>query len=77
MTTNNYYIKIVDVLTPYIGYVMAQGAVNAQCKRNNILPEEITKKDITLLANGMQRALNVFVGSDGARTLTDKIQKIV
>jgi hypothetical protein len=75
--SNNYFNKMVDILTPYIGYIMSQGAINAQCKRIGILPESITKNDIVSLAEGMQKALTVFVGSDGARTLTDKIQKIV
>jgi hypothetical protein len=76
-TFNNlYYNKIVEILSPFIGNIMAQGAVMSQCKKIGISPEKITKGEISKLAEGMKKALVVFVGTDGAQTITERIERI-
>jgi hypothetical protein len=76
-TFNNlYYKQMVDILSPFLGNIMAQGAVMSQCKKIDISPEKITKGDISKLAEGMKKALIVFVGTDGAQSITERITRI-
>ncbi|MBN2807423.1 MAG: hypothetical protein JXR22_12270 [Prolixibacteraceae bacterium] len=76
-TLNNmYYNQIIEILSPFLGNIMAQGAVMAQCKKIGISPEKITKGDISKLAEGMKKALVVFVGTDGALSITERITRI-
>lgn len=70
---NIYAQKIYDIISPFIGDLMAKGAIRSQCKKLNIAEDQIQKRDIPLIAENIRKAMIMFVGSENANTLANKI----
>ncbi len=68
--------KIFDILAPIIGELMSKGAIRSQCNRLGITEDSIQKKDLLQISEGIRKAMMLFVGTDGARQISDRINKI-
>ncbi len=56
---------------------MAVATVKVQCEKLKIKPEELSIPDLPLLAQWVERALIVFVGSNKAAAVANSIKNIV
>lgn len=73
---NMFAQKIFDILAPIIGELMSKGAIRSQCNRLGITEDSIQKKDLLQISEGIRKAMMLFVGTDGARQISDRINKI-
>ncbi|MBP7506272.1 MAG: hypothetical protein KA807_00500 [Prolixibacteraceae bacterium] len=73
---NMYAQKLFDILAPIIGELMSKGAIRSQCNKLGINEETIQKKDLLQIAEGIRKAMMLFVGTDGARQISDRIIKL-
>ena len=71
-----YAQKLFDILAPIIGELMSKGAIRSQCNKLGINEEAIQKKDLLQIAEGIRKAMMLFVGTDGARQISDRIIKL-
>lgn len=73
---NRYAAQIFAILSPLIGELMAKGAIRSQCNRLGITEDGIEKQHIPVLAEGVKKAMTVFVGSEGASQIEKRIRLI-
>lgn len=71
-----YSEKILSVLEPSIGRNMAKSALKIKCKKLGILPEDITGKEVVILADELYEPLRIFAGEEFAKTTTNQIKEI-
>jgi len=74
--TNPLAQKIYSLLAPLIGPLMAESAVRLQAKKAGVTPETITENDLPLIAQEIEKAIRIFVGSDKAREIAAIITNI-
>lgn len=67
-------VKIVNVLAPSVGKMMAESIVSNQCKRMNIKPDQLTSAALPQIAKGVEMGLKIFVGSSKAQEIGKQIQ---
>lgn len=68
--------KIYDLIAPYLGDLMAKGAIRSQCKKIGIDENKIQRHDLPVLAQNMAKAMNLFVGAENAERLANKIKAL-
>jgi len=73
---NIYAKSIFELLSPIIGELMAKGAIRSQCNKLGISEEMIQKKDMATISEGIGKAMMLFIGTEGAKQLVEKIKKI-
>ena len=73
---NQYAQKIYEIIAPVLGDIMAKGALRSQCKKIGISEDSIQQKDIALFSENLKKAMVLFVGSDNASHLANKIKMI-
>jgi hypothetical protein len=73
---NSYAQKIYDIISPVLGDLMARGAIRSQCKKIGINEEMIQYKDIYPISENLKKALILFVGTENAIHLANKISNI-
>jgi hypothetical protein len=67
---------IVDLLTPVIGAGLATSAVTMQCKKMDILPEELNDENIEEFLKKIQKILDIFVGETVSSSIIQDILHI-
>ncbi len=67
--------KIIALLTPGIGKMMAESSLKGQCKHLGIQIEAISPRDLPELAQNISKALVMFVGTDKAKKIEQDILK--
>lgn len=73
---NIYAQSIFELLSPVIGELMSKGAIRSQCNRLGISEEMIKREHVDIIAEGIRKAMLLFVGGDGARQISDRIIKL-
>jgi hypothetical protein len=68
--------KIYSLLAPLIGPLMAESAVRLQAKKAGVTPEMITVDHLPLIAQEIEKAIRIFVGSDKAKEIAAIITNI-
>ncbi len=66
--------KIELYLTPLLGKMMASSTIKVQCKNIGITPDELRTGDLTKLAERVEKALVIFVGSEKAKKTAEVIK---
>jgi hypothetical protein len=74
---NPYAQKIYDLLSPMIGDSMAKSTIKLKTGKLGITEESIKTSDLPILAQEIKRGLVVFLGSDTAEKVADKISKFI
>jgi hypothetical protein len=74
--SNNYALKIYEIISPIVGDILAHGALTSQCRKLNIAPEQIEHEHLGDLGNGFKSALVIFVGSEGAKIISQQIEML-
>lgn len=65
--------QIFDILTMYIGETIARGSIKAQCAKLGILEENIRYEHLSDIADGIRRGLVLFIGTEQAINVANKI----
>jgi hypothetical protein len=68
--------KIVDMLTPLVGAMMANSVITVQAKKMGIDPEKITVAELPQIAERFAGHLKIFVGTEKARLIGESVQKL-
>lgn len=74
--TNRYALKIYEIISPIVGDILAHGALTSQCNKIDILPEQIDQGHLRALSAGFQQALGIFVGTEGAKIISQQIETL-
>jgi len=74
--TNTFSKQIYDMISPLVGDMMSRGAIRAQCKKLNIDEESISRENLTEISNGIKMGLTLFLGTEGAKSIADKITRL-
>lgn len=70
--TNNIY----TLLTPLLGTVMSDATLKVQCKKIGASPDTLRGSDLPVFAKNLEMGLVIFVGSDKAKDISSRIQKL-
>ena len=68
--------KIADVMTPFVGQIMAQSILKVQCKRMNIDPDKLTIIDLPRISATFSAHMDLFVGTDKAQEIARRLMQI-
>jgi hypothetical protein len=68
--------KICSILSPLVGDMMANGIIKSQVNKVHLSEESISLAHLPILAEGIERGLVIFLGSDVAKQVVDKIKEI-
>jgi len=74
---NPYTQKIYAILIPLIGDFMARGVIKNQVTKLGLTEDNIAKKDLSALAEGIKKGLIAFIGSEKANQVASKIVAIL
>lgn len=67
---------IIEMLSPVIGKGLATSAVNMQCKKIGILPEDLSPENIEDFSDHFKKVMQIFAGDKIASELVMKIQNL-
>jgi hypothetical protein len=73
---NLYARKIYEIVSPVLGDMMTKGALRSQCKKIGISEESIEYKHLNLLSENIGKAMILFIGTEKARVITNKIKTL-
>ncbi|HWQ67089.1 MAG TPA: hypothetical protein VN372_09475 [Methanospirillum sp.] len=68
--------EIEAMLAPVIGSGLASSAIQMQCKKIGILPEELSEQNLDLFAERFEKIIRIFAGEDVASTVRRKIKEL-
>lgn len=75
--TNKYAQQVFEILAPFVGDLMAKGVVKSQAALIGEKPESLKKEDMPKLAEKVKKGMAVFLGSDSALKIAERIARIV
>ena len=67
-------VKIENYLAPLLGELMAVSSVKVQCKNIGITPDNLKVDDLPRLAERIEKALIIFIGSEKAKKTAEEIK---
>jgi hypothetical protein len=70
---NKYSQQIFTILIPLVGEIMAQGVIKSQSIKIGKNEDSLTSNDMPLMAEAIRKGLILFLGSDVAKQISDKI----
>jgi hypothetical protein len=73
---NKLTLQIYGLLRPLIGPVMAEAAIMIQSRKAGKNHDTIDERDLPALADLITHSLIVFLGTDGAARIAEKIKKL-
>jgi hypothetical protein len=73
---NPYSQKIYFILSPLIGDVMSQAVIRTQSQKIGATDESLSQKQIPILAEEIRKGLVLFIGSESAKQVSQKIAEI-
>jgi hypothetical protein len=68
--------KIVEMLTPLVGAMMANSVITVQTKKLGIDPEKVSAAELPKMAERFASHLKIFVGTEKARQIGESVQKL-
>jgi hypothetical protein len=66
--------RITEIITPYIGAMMARSSVVMHCKRLGIAGEVIERGQLDQLLQQLALGLNIFIGRDKTEVVMQQIR---
>jgi hypothetical protein len=66
--------KIESYLAPLLGEMMAASSIKVQCKNIGVAPDELRVDDLPRLAERIEKALVIFIGSEKAKKTAEEIK---
>ena len=68
--------RIYGLLAPLVGPLMAESAVRLQAKKAGVTTEAISEANLPVIAQEIEKAIRIFVGSDKAKEVAAIIANI-
>ncbi len=68
--------KIMEILTPLLGEIMAKATLKIQCEKAGVTLDAIGRPNLEAVSKGIEKSMVVFVGSEKAKEVTRKIQAL-
>lgn len=68
--------QIFQILSPLIGDIFATGIIKSQAKKLGVTEETIKKEHLPILASEIKVGLTLFIGSDVASKVGEKVLNI-
>ena len=65
--------KIVDVLSPGVGKLIAMSSVKRACQHMDLAPDQLTENKLPEMAKFIADSVSIFIGSEKA----DELEKII
>ena len=69
-------LRILELLTPGVGVIMAKSILDVQCKKIGKTPDSLSASDLSALGACVQTGVKIFLGTDKARELGLKISAL-
>ncbi len=76
MYQNELANRIVEMLKPLVGAMMANSVIDVQAKRLGIDPEKISAAELPQFAERFASHLKIFVGTEKARQIGESVLKL-
>jgi hypothetical protein len=73
---NPYTQKIYVSLVPLLGEIVAQGVLKSQSNKLGKDSESLNHSDSTKIVEGLKKGLSIFMGSEAASQIANKIGQI-
>jgi hypothetical protein len=73
---NEYAQKVHEILSPLVGDMMSRGILKSQTAAIGLDEESLTKASLPKLADGVKKGLVIFLGSDTAQKVAERICQI-
>ncbi len=73
MAQNRLFVETMNILSSYMGEIVAKSSLILHCSRLGIDPENLDKAKLQSIAAEMRKGLAIFVGVDKAETIAGKI----
>lgn len=70
------YEKLKEILAPILGDIMAESAIWVRCKKLGIDHTVLSGADLPRLAPEIQSSVTVFIGSEKAKAVAERILAI-
>jgi len=67
------FLRVVEILSPYIGPTTSRASVKLFLKQDGILPEQLEPAHLPALAARLEPGLRVFVGLETAKALSRRV----
>lgn len=74
MQANSILTKISDVISPYIGRLMARSSIDMHCKRLGIAGDVIDRPQVDQLLRQLSLGLVIFIGRDKTERVMQEIR---
>jgi len=68
--------QICTMLAPLVGDMMAGGIIKSQAAKIGFTEDNISAEHLPVLADGIEKGLVIFLGTDVARQIGTKIREI-
>jgi hypothetical protein len=68
--------RIFTLLTPLLGRVMSDATLKVQCKKIGASLDTLRGSDLPVFSRNLEMGLVIFVGSDKAKEISSRIQKL-
>jgi hypothetical protein len=69
--------EIIRVLSPVIGKGLATSAVDMQCRKMGILPEDLSEENIGEFSEHFKKIMRIFAGEQIADEIATKMRMVV
>jgi len=68
--------KVYDIILPLLGDIMTQNVLKIQSRKIGKTEEGISAEDLPKLAESLKNGLMIFLGSEGASALANKVLNV-
>jgi hypothetical protein len=76
MAATSVFERVKEILSPLLGEIMAKSTIKLHCKKLGIEADALKAADVTALASEIEKGMGVFVGSEKAKDLSQKIAEL-
>jgi hypothetical protein len=76
MADNTLTQKIMEIIVPISGDLMAKSTLTVHCEKTGTRPEDLSVKDLPALGQRITALLQIFVGIDKAREIASRIEHL-
>jgi hypothetical protein len=66
--------RIAEIITPYVGTMMARSSIEMYCKRLGIAGDVMDRNQLDQLLRQLSLGLNIFIGRDKTETVIQEIR---
>jgi hypothetical protein len=76
MPENQLLNKTMEILSSYLGDMVAKSSIKLHCGRLGIAPEALDKAMMPSMAAEMLKGLSIFVGAEKAKVIAEQLSTL-